>query len=146
MIHQNQTIHPWCRVFSLLSSLLWLFNCLYLLVRCQQWDQLIKLVDDYHSPSMDVHHHLISHNHHKPSSSQGTIIELDCSRENNSSCFWRSNHFLVSLFTISPLWFIFNGSMITVIFGLLFSFILGIDWSMKRSFYIMQSSFYFIWF
>lgn len=40
--------------------------------------------------------------------------------------FCRSDTLLITLFSISPLWFGFIGAVITVLFGLIFSFFLGI--------------------
>ncbi len=39
--------------------------------------------------------------------------------------FFCSSNVLISLFSISPLWFVFIGASITVIFGLISSFVLG---------------------
>ncbi|CAF3688889.1 unnamed protein product [Rotaria sp. Silwood1] len=51
----------------------------------------------------------------------GCIPPINITR---SEIIYTSSNIFVSLFSISPLWFIFNGTMLTIIFGLIFSFIL----------------------
>ncbi|CAF2832658.1 unnamed protein product [Rotaria sp. Silwood2] len=66
----------------------------------------------------------------KPASKQGGRLDtsvIECIPSINvtrSQIIPTSSNIFVSLFSISPLWFIFNGTILTIIVGMIFSFIL----------------------